>query len=156
MQNSCLSNVREGSISRKFGEIPVERHWQKTAKASKIYNITVTGKMRCFCHTWPRSSFTYLVSSIDSLRNGSARVLLLLYKSNSKQKESWCANPLLIRLKPLLKAEFLLRTGYWSLNCNSWKSYYSACCGKVSTQQDKLNSAEYILYSVGLPSPLKS
>lgn len=45
----------------------------------------------------------------------------------------------------------------WVLKtCNSWKSYYSACCGKVSTQQDKLNSAEYILYSVGLPSPLKS
>ena len=52
MQNSGLSNVSEGSVSRKFGKIPAQRDTgRKTAKTSKICNITVMRKMRCFCHT---------------------------------------------------------------------------------------------------------
>lgn len=61
----------------------------------------------------------YLVRSINSVRNSPDRYLLFVDTTNSKQEESWCANPLLIQLKPLLKAEFLLRTGHWSLNYNS-------------------------------------
>lgn len=132
MQNSSLGNVCEGNISRKFGEIRAPRHWKKTAKTNKIYNTTVTGKKMCLCHIHSRSSFTYMVSSIDSLRNGSKRITLLenwvaFYKSTNK-RESWCANPLLIQrnIQPPLKAEGFLIIEYWSLNCNPWRSYSSA------------------------------